>query len=563
MVDEPRDILWEGELQGFSLDKKKIWKARTKVMQGSLIQTAPECLKLELSANFGKIVDKKSIPCNEDIDLSSIVYAKEQAGAKECNFFCQCVKENEDGEDEITVHLFRTFTEAARQSWLQSVVEFMKRKVSYRHTCSFKVAVQKVHLDESVKLFGEYTLRASKNEIEFMIAENIPGVRFSHEEVSSIKLLQDTSMEGAKHVFDLIMLGKGGKHNQHIVITANGGFLLLAYLQRGNSKLVEDILELRDFTHSLPLSPLPKRTPPIPPKPEEEDKPPLPPRVPNDTRGTTLDYRRMRGINNLDDWSDNPPLPPRNDTITSPNVPPRNDTIPSSPTVPPRGIDWNKKGMTLPHKMRLKNRTSDLVVPKPQPSPRSKLDIQDTELPLPPIPRVKMDIPDISEIPTECLQPRRGSRGLTEREPMPTPAEVTIQKPNLLALKVEQQEPPSNPRYIQVDFSDKPTGKEPFHSPEDPGYATVTFPENEYMSMETPITELVDENTFSNAMTDEGGYLQLLNFDGNVDSGGYLTILESHDPPDVPQCPNSPLKTPKETESPMVPPRTYRQFLNH
>ena len=538
MVDEPPDILWEGDIQGCVLDKKKFWKPRTKQMQGALIQVTPGVLKLEMSVQFGKIVDKRSIPSNEDIDLSNITFAKEQPGSKDFNFFCQCMRENEEEEDELTVHLFQTGTEDGRQSWLQAVVEFMKRKVVFNPTCYFKVAVQKVNLEEGTKLFGEYILRTTKDEIEFMIAENIPGVKFTHEEVASIKILQDTSLEGGKHVFDLIMTGTGSKHHQHIVITSKGGFLLLAYLQRGNTKLVEDILELRDFAHSissLPLSPITKRMPPIPPKPDEGDKPPLPPRVSNDTRGATLDYRKMRGSVDIGDSRMNPPLPPRN------------DTSPSSPSFPPRNMDWNKKGMTLPHKMRLKNRISDLV-PKPLPVPRTKLDIIDI---------------------TGPTLPTKGDRRLTTREPMPTPDEMIQRQrpiPRLdLSLLAEGNSPPNKPHYIELEFEDRPLwDREVITSPEDHGYATVHFPDAEYSSMETPITELVDENKFSNVLTDEGGYLKLENFDGNLDAGGYLTIIDKQDSPvDSPMCPNSPLLTPRETNSPVVPPRTYRQFLNH
>ena len=535
MIDEPPDILWEGEIQGYCLDKKKVWKLRTKLMQGVLIQT-PGSLKLELSVIFGKLVDKRSIPSNEDIDLSNVTYAREKAGSKEFNFFCQCVKANEEGEDELTVHLFQTVTEEARQTWLQSVIEFMKRKIVFRPTCFFKVAVQKVHLEENVKLYGEYILRASKSEIEFMISENIPGVKFCLGEVSSIKLLQDTSLEGGKHVFDLIMTGTGTKRYQHIVVTARGGFLLLAYLQRDNAKLIEDILELRDFTQSissLPLSPIHKRTPPVPPKPDEEEKPPLPPRVATESRGATLDCRRMRW--NTDLWT-TPPLPPRNDT-------------PRSPTVSPRNSDWNNKAMTLPHKMRLNDKTSDLI-----PKPRTKIDIRD------------ITVPQILPVP-ENTHFGRGSRGLTAREPMPNPTERSQhEKPPWkleleLEPKIEQQVTINKPKYIELKFADSPLGGiEDSPSPEDHGYATVNFPKSD--SMGTPLTDLVEEIEFSKAQTDEGGYLILKGFDGSVDSSGYLTISDMHDyPTDSSVCPNGPLMTPKETQSPVVPPRTYREYL--
>lgn len=529
MTEYQLDILWEGEIQGYMLDKKRHWKPRTKLMKGALIQTGPEDLKLELSSEVRRLIDRKSVAANEDIDLSSVVFVGDQAGAKEFNFFCQCLRLNEEGDEEIVVHLFQTERDDIRKSFWEAVLEFMRKKVVTIPTYFFQVAVQKVDLDKGTKLLGNYILRSSPSEIEFMIAENIPGVRFDQDEIASIKLLEDMRLDKGEHVIDLILKVSEARRKQHVVITSKWGYLLLAYLKRGDLKLGEDPQELRGIA-SLPLSPIQTRSPAIPPKPSGEDGPPLPPRIPTFAdRGATLDNRRLRGSLDTGDTRINPPLPPRDEKEKCPSLPPRNDFV--------------RKGVTLPRKMKL-SRMSDVEDKlAPVPSPRKK--------------REKCEVLKMEEVaePHFQVSPKR----LTFREPMPTPLEDNT--PVTPTSKFEE-----SPQYAELETLPSPRNRpqkinlktDSIH-----GYAMVKWTSQ---TMDTPLTELVEENQFqfpepTPVEKDDAGYLKLESYDGKVDAGGYLTIGKISSPLENVKSkdPNSS----SSTDPPVVPPRGYREFLNN
>ncbi|KAI6646771.1 hypothetical protein LOD99_12891 [Oopsacas minuta] len=525
MADFQPDILWEGEIQGYCLDKKKQWRPRTKAMLGDLVHTGPSELKLQLTSDFAKVRDKRSIPLNEDIDLSTITFACEQTGAKECNFFCQCIKQNEEGEEELIVHMFQTDNSESRRCFLHAVIEFMKRKVVAIPTHYFNVLIRKIELENGMNLLGEYTLRSSPTEIEFMIAENIPGVKIGNREIASIKILQDTRLDKGEHVMDLILKRQEAERKQHIVITSTGGYLLLAYLERGVIKLVEDILETPDSVASLPLPPLLIRTPAVPPKPDVEDKPPLPP------RGATLDRNAKSNFNPADALK-SPPLPPRNG-FKNPSLPPRHEKA--------------KRVHTLPRNVKIESRLSDLD--QPIPLPRKKLETPES-------PTIKI------EDRGETIKP---TTRLTLREQMPTPQ---VPKRPVINSDPETQK---EPQYAQLKFRDPQAGNQTrpqevkLHDNEsDHGYAVVHWNKDNLSGLNTPITELIEESKFECAgpNKDDGGYLRLESNENEMDSGGYLTIGGIDNSSfDIPN--NTRYTSASAPQSPVVPARTYRQYLQN
>ena len=534
MTEHQLEILWEGEIQGCMLDKKKHWKQRTKLMRGALIQTGVEDLKLEMSSDLRRLTDKKIVPVNEDIDLSSVVFVGDQTGAKEFNFFCQCLRLNEEGEEEIVVHLFQTENDDLRKSFWEAILEFMRKKVTTIPTYFFQVSVQKVDLDKGMKLLGNYILRSSPSEIEFMLAENIPGVKFEQEEIASIKLLEDMRLDKGEHVIDLILRGSEASRKQHIVITSKWAYLLLAYLKRGDMKLGEDPQEIRCIA-SLPLSPIHTRNPAIPPKPFGEDGPPLPPRVTTVTeKGATLGNRRVRGSIGDGDTRINPPLPPRNEKERFPSLPPRNENI-------------GRKGFTLPRNMKLPRMFQLEDKLSSVQNPRKKFDI-----PITPIEEVVESL-----VPASSVKKRLTLR---ERQPMPTPENSPPVTP------VSKQN--ESPQYAEIEFE---TVTSPRNRPQKMnlktdsvhGYAVINW---NSQSVETPITDLVDETRFEfpekvAVEKDEGGYLKLETYEGKVDAGGYLTISEISLP--LEEGKSKKVCSSSTSDSPIVPPRTYREFINN
>ena len=531
MTEHQLDILWEGEIQGYMLDKKRHWKPRTKLMSGALIQTGAEDLKLEMSSDLRRAADKKTVSANEDIDLSAVVFIGDQAGAKEFNFFCQCLRLNEEGDEEIVVHLFQTEVDGLRRSFWEAILEFMRKKVTTIPTCVFQVVVQKVDLGKGTKLLGSYILRSSPSEIAFMIAENIPVVKIDQDEIASIKLLEDMRLDKGEHVIDLILMGSEATKRQHIVITSKWGYLLLAYLKRGDLKLGDDPQEIRGLT-SLPLSPINKRAPAIPPMPSGEDGPPLPPRVITSVfKGATVN-RRLRSVD-TGDTRINPPLPPRNENESFPSLPPRNE-------------DFGRKGITLPRNMQLPRMHEAETKLSPVPVMRKK--------------REKSQIPitQTEEVVEPHLPVAPEKKRLTFRKPMPTPDNsppvTPVSKPN------------ESPHYAEVEFEAIPSPRRPqkINLKEDSvhGYAIINW----NSQTDTPLTDLIDETKFefpekAPVEKDDGGYLKLENYDGTVDAGGYLTIGEISSPLEEAKSKN--VSQSSAPNTPIVPPRSYREFLKN
>ena len=585
------DILWEGDIQVCALDKKKVWRPRTKDMQGSLAQYSDSKLKLDMSVDLVKLTDKRTLPGSEEIDLSNVTFISDMIHPKECKeffFFCQCIKLNAEGEEEIVVHTFKTELDDVRRRFMEAILEYMQRHAIKQSSSYFNVIIEKEVKTADFKLYGEYSLRTTETGIEFLISENIPGIAFDQADINSAKILEDNRPDVGEHVIDLIMRGPGLNNNYHIIMKSKGGLLLLIYLQRGLDNCMQEIIGNKGSINSLPISELSVHTSAIPPKPDNEAKPPLPPRSAcSHSEASAFEFRNLGKVRfDPANCRDIPPLPPRQELAASPNLPPRENNA--------------LKSMTLPHGLRSNFSQNELKLGRIEhrrasddlPPSLPERNFFSSTLPRNPQARSPMPLPDEAPILSETRMPILGiESGSISYDGVSPSSESDPEEPQYAEIKFGEQqlnasEVPTKPVEECPYVTPNPVNEEElidifkenqknrkrgyYKKPLCPTSIKITADDSKTgLECETPVTEIPEDPGYVDVLSptetlDESGYLQMFKPDlDQLDSLGYVTVREGAISPPSPAkrklSGNTGTVTP--VNSPVVPPRAYREFI--